>query len=136
VVCATNRTCFHGGHSVSGRRGSAAHHIIIISFSGYPYINLPIADATSPVEKFPLGRIVATPGALAVIPPEELQSALRRHHSGDWGELCEQDRHENERSLRDGGRLMSVYHTKAGVKFYIITESERATTTALLPGEY
>lgn len=98
-------------------------------------MNLPVAESAPP-GKFPLGRIVATSGALAAVPPEEMQSALRRHHSGDWGELCEADRHENERSLSDGCRLMSVYHTKAGVKFYIITEGDRATTTALLPDEY
>ncbi len=92
--------------------------------------------APAPAGKFPLGRIVATPGVLAAVPPDEMQSALRRNHRGDWGELCAADRSENERSLGDGCRLMSVYHTKAGVKFYIITEGDRSTTTALLPDEY
>ena len=96
-----------------------------------------LAGAPAPkLGKFPLGRIVATLGAIAVIPNEELLNALSRHHHGDWGDLCEHDRQENERSLLDGCRLMSVYHSKAGVKFYIITESDRRTTTALLPDEY
>lgn len=98
-------------------------------------MNLPIAESARS-ERFPLGRVVATPGAIAAVPPEEMQSALRRHHAGDWGELCKEDRNENERSLCDGCRLMSVYHTKAGVKFYIITEGDRRATTALLPDEY
>ena len=86
--------------------------------------------------KFPLGRTVTTPGALANVPEEEKQSALHRHHIGDWGELDENDRQENERSLRESGRLFSVFRTKTGMKFYIITEHDRSTTTVLLPDEY
>ena len=93
-------------------------------------------SAEPPPGKFPLGRIVTTPGALAIIPNEEMQSTLRRHHSGDWGELDEHDRQENERALREGSRLFSVYRTEAGVKFYIVTEHDRSVTTVLLPEEY
>jgi len=92
--------------------------------------------AQPPPEKFPLGRIVATPAALAAIPDDEIQAALRRHHAGDWGDIGEHDRQENERSLREGFRRLSVYCTKAGVKFYIITEDDRSHTSILLPDEY
>jgi hypothetical protein len=92
--------------------------------------------ARQPEGKFPLGRVVATPGALSAIPNEEIQTALCRHHSGDWGELDEHDRDENERSLRDGSRLFSQYRTKAGEKFWIITEHDRSATTVLMPNEY
>ena len=37
--------------------------------------------------RFPLGRTVATPGALAL--GIDLASYLRRHHCGDWGDLDE-----------------------------------------------
>ena len=94
-------------------------------------------DAPLPPEgKFPLGCTVTTPGALADVPPEEMQTALYRHHHGDWGDVGEDDRLENERSLREGFRLLSVFHTKAGVKFYVITEHDRSATTVLLPEEY
>ena len=86
--------------------------------------------------KFPLGQIVATQGALAAVASDEMQAALRRHHRGDWGDLCADDQRENERSLREGFRLVSVYRTKAGVKFYVITEHDRSVTTVLLPEEY
>ena len=92
--------------------------------------------AQPPAAKFPLGRTVATPCTLAKVPADEMQSALRRHHIGDWGDLDEHDRQENERSLREGGRLLSVFCTKAGVKFYIITEHDRTVTTVMLPDEY
>lgn len=93
--------------------------------------------ATQPPEgKFPLGRTVTTPGALADVLAEEMQAALFRHHHGDWGDVGEDDWQENERSLREGFRLLSIFHTKAGVKFYIITEHDRSATTVLLPEEY
>jgi hypothetical protein len=46
------------------------------------------------------------------------------------------DRRENEMSLREGFRLFSAYHSNAGVKFYIISEHDRSSTTVLLPEEY
>lgn len=94
------------------------------------------AGAGASPGKFPLGRIVATPGALAAVPNDELLAALTRHHQGDWGDLCDEDWQENERSLRVGDRLHSVFKTKAGVRFYLITERDRSATTALLPDEY
>lgn len=86
--------------------------------------------------KFQLGQVVATQGALADIPQDEIETALRRHHCGDWGKVTEEDQKENEQSLANGFRLFSVYCTKAGVKFYIITEHDRSVTTVLLPSEY
>jgi hypothetical protein len=89
-----------------------------------------------PAEKFSLGRTVATPGVLANVPDDEIQSALSRHHHGDWGEVCKSDWQANEQGLLEGDRLLSVFRSKAGVKFYIITEHDRSATTVLLPDEY
>ena len=86
--------------------------------------------------KFPLGQVLSTPGVLDSVPACETLQALRRHASGDWGEVCEQDAQENELSLRQGFRLFSVYISKDGIKFYIITEADRSVTTFLLPEEY
>jgi hypothetical protein len=53
---------------------------------------------------FPLGSVVATPGALEVLSEagEDLLGYLARHRSGDWGEVDDHDRRENERSLKHG----------------------------------
>lgn len=85
---------------------------------------------------FPLGQIVATPGALAAIPHEEIAAALGRHNRGDWGEVGEADKQENELSLREGFRLLSAYRSAGGVQFWIITAADRSATTVLLPEEY
>jgi hypothetical protein len=55
---------------------------------------------------------------------------------GDWGEVCEEDRQENELALRQGFRLLSVYTTQAGEKLWVISEADRSATTLLLPQEY
>jgi hypothetical protein len=86
--------------------------------------------------KFPLGTLVATPGALESLNSEDVTAAIRRHLLGDWGELDDEDRAENERSLRDGFRLLSAYRDRRGTRFWVITEADRSATTVLLPDEY
>jgi hypothetical protein len=86
--------------------------------------------------KFPLGRVLATPNALESLTSADIHTALARHLSGDWGEVCEEDRKENERSLVHDLRLLSVYRSADGVKFWIITEADRSATTVLLPEDY
>lgn len=85
--------------------------------------------------RFPPGRIVITRGALAALSAEAIHKALRRHLSGDWGEVDEQDARENELSLKQGYRLLSAYH-EGRCRFWIITEADRSATTILLPEEY
>ena len=88
--------------------------------------------------KFPLGQIVATPGALRALgasgnTPQEF---LDRHVSGDWGELDKKDVAENDLSLKEGLRILSAYHLRDGTKIWIITEADRSSTCILLPEEY
>lgn len=92
--------------------------------------------STVNVRKFPYGRMVMTRGAAEEIHEMEMLEAIRRHLSCDWGDVNQDDARMNEIALRDGYRLFSVYHTRAGKKFYIITEADRSATTVLLPEEY
>jgi hypothetical protein len=94
-------------------------------------------------QKFSLGQIVATPGAI-----EALESAgqtakefLARHAQGDWGIVNAEDRQANDASRLDGSRILSAYRLNDGTKIWIITEAaddngNRAATTLLLPEEY
>ena len=88
--------------------------------------------------RFPLGRVVATPGALRALEqagqlPTEF---LDRHVNGDWGDVPEEDKQENEFSVAHGLRILSAYTTSGGEKIWIITEADRSYTTLLLPREY
>ncbi len=88
---------------------------------------------------FSLGQVVATPGALAALEKagQSPQEFLSRHVRGEWGDLCEEDRKENQLSLERGFRLLSSYPTNAGdTKVWVITEADRSVTTILLPEEY
>jgi hypothetical protein len=84
---------------------------------------------------FSLGRIVATPGALAALQDahQAAQEFLSRHARGDWGDLTEEDQKENDFSVFRSLRLLSAYHLSTGVTLWIITEADRSATTLLLP---
>ena len=94
------------------------------------------AGGSSAKPKFSLGSLVATAGVLEAVPQDEIMHALSRHLRGDWGEVDEEDREANEHGLIHALRLLSVYHSKSGTKFWIITEHDRSSTTVLLPTEY
>ena len=85
---------------------------------------------------FPLGRTVITPSAQEALDPNDVGTALRRHAGGDWGEVCTEDKTENELSLQEGFRILSAYSDRNGTKFWIITEADRSVTTILLPEDY
>ncbi len=93
--------------------------------------------------KFPLGQIVATPGAIEALEQsgESLSKFLALHVRGDWGDLSDDDKRLNDEALNDGSRILSAYHTSKGTKIWIITEAtddegNRPATTILLPDEY
>lgn len=85
---------------------------------------------------FPLGQTVVTRHALDVLHPEDMKLCLARHARGDWGDLCDADRHQNELALAQGMRLFSAYNDRSGARFWIITEADRSATTVLLPDDY
>lgn len=87
---------------------------------------------------FPLGQVVATPGALEALEEadDDLHLLLGRHVSGDWGELSRADSSANTLALATGERLLSSYRTSKGVRIWIITEADRSSTCFLLPEEY
>ena len=100
-----------------------------------PHTNTSQEAATA---RFALGRTFITPGAQEAleIAGQTAIEFLRRHMSGDWGELSDEDARENEHSLEQGFRLLSRYETAKGERLWIITEADRSATTILLPIEY
>ena len=100
----------------------------------------PDSNTSQPatVTRFALGQSFVTPGAeeaLQIAGQTEIEF-LRRHMSGDFGELADQDAWGNELSLREGFRVLSAYRTAKGHIIWIITEADRSATTILLPDEY
>jgi hypothetical protein len=95
---------------------------------------------------FPLGRMVATPGAIEALSEiggdwsMDAALYLHRHESGDWGDFDAFDRRQNDdQALKHGDRILSAYDSPARV--WIITEGTddrgaRRSTCILLPEEY
>src|SRR6266446_7273689 len=92
----------------------------------------------APMIRFPLGRVVATPGAFSALEKAEQLPAefLDRHVNGDWGEVPDADKQENEVAIEQGFRILSGYTTSAGDKLWILTEADRSATILMLPEEY
>lgn len=88
--------------------------------------------------RFPLGRIVATPGAIEALAQANVdgRELLFKHHRGEWGDLSEDDKQENDFSVDKYLRLFSCYRINDDEKIWVITEADRSVTTLLLPGEY
>jgi hypothetical protein len=84
---------------------------------------------------FPLGQMVITANASQRLSTEEVMTALRRHASGDWGDLCPEDSLANDEALNLGGRLFSAYGQGEG-RLWVITEADRSVTTLLFPEDY
>jgi len=61
--------------------------------------------------------------------------SLKRHAKGDWGNLCNEDKKENDISRDMHLRLLSSYEHDDR-KIWVITEADRSVTTVLFPSEY
>ena len=93
------------------------------------------------VTGFALGRLLMTRGVNDLVAEttdfaQFVTESLDRHRRGDWGELSDEDKNENELSLKAGYRLLSAYEAEGLPKIWIITEADRSATTILFPEEY
>lgn len=91
--------------------------------------------------RVPLGQLVMTRGVNDRVAESSqfakfVTESLGRYAKGDWGDLCQEDKKENDLSLKKGFRLLSAYERNGLPKIWIITEADRSATTVLFPDEY
>lgn len=89
--------------------------------------------------RFQAGQLVMTAGVNDLVQRGALDPVpyLRRHLAGDWGDLCDDDKRQNDAALKSGeDRRFSSYQLAPDLKLWIITEWDRSVTTLLLPSEY
>lgn len=97
----------------------------------------PKKQQTKPAKiRFQPGTVVATIGATQVANHFQMIEMLRRHLSGDWGDVDSEDAKANEHAVKFGERILSSYRTPSGEKLWLLTEADRSATTILTPGEY
>jgi hypothetical protein len=79
-----------------------------------------------------------TPGVqdLVVNRNLNLMKFLRRHLTGDWGDVPPGNKRANDAALQQKERVLSAYEVMPNVKIWFITEGDRQATTALLQSEY
>lgn len=66
-----------------------------------------------------------------------VKGSIRRHSTGDWGDISDNDKRENDYSIDRSLRIFSAFnHIESGLKIWIITEADRSVTTVLYPDDY
>ena len=100
-------------------------------------ISRALAAPLSAKQLFPLGAVVATPGALDLLDRNGINATtyLIRHQCGDFGSLCPADAQENMFAVNRHLRILSAYDVGTE-RLWLITEADRSATTLLLPSEY
>jgi hypothetical protein len=104
--------------------------------------SVPTSESTDQkltrIPRFELGTCCANAADVEWVEREgiDITDFLRRHHSGDWGDLCDDDKAANENALEQSGRILSQYLLTESRIIYIITEYDRSMTTVLIASEY
>lgn len=106
--------------------------------AGDPYLFVTLTDASKTKRLFDLGHVVMTDGAAAL--GVDFRPYIQRHQTGDWGELDDFDKRQNNRAVKEDLRILSAYNVPVGggesERIWIISEADRSITTILLPQEY
>ena len=87
---------------------------------------------------FDAGEIFVTQGVQEKVDTGYVALFVKRHLSGDFGELDDEDFAVNTLAMRQGGSIHSVYDSPQG-KVWVITSGSKTSqvyTTVLLPEEY
>lgn len=99
------------------------------------------AEAGSPL--FELGAVRATRAALRALAAADRTAVefVARHVCGDFGDLIESDRRDNQQAIAEGSMVFSAYQVTLHVRLYVITEGSlgavrRAFTTVMLATEF
>lgn len=88
---------------------------------------------------FELGKIYMTPGAETTMREHDIdaRTLLRRHVTGDDGNVDDEDKQSNRDALKYGNRVFSAYGRHGDdACLWLITEADRSATTILRPDEY
>lgn len=97
-----------------------------------------IVKIDRPAHRFELGRVWATANASLVLKASDIDCLrlIDRHVTGDWGDVSEEERRENDVAVRFGYCLLSVYRVPCGFRIWVFTEGDRSNTVISLREEH
>ena len=84
---------------------------------------------------FELGQVCATRAVAECFNQNALVELLNRYCSGEWGNLCDEDKQANIDAIEHGERVLARYDVE-DESLYVITEADRSCTTILFTYEY
>lgn len=92
------------------------------------------------MDKFELGQLVVTDGVNAKMKTDQgfdtfVKTSLGRFKRCDWGTLCDEDKAECDKAVKNGDQMIMGAYTRDGEEIWIITEWDRSATTILFPHE-
>lgn len=85
-------------------------------------------NTANPSPRFTLGQILIAPRTQELLETAELRAALCRHARGDWGEAKPEEVADNERNLREGGGVLSIFRDQRDARFCVMTNGSRSAT--------
>ena len=83
----------------------------------------------------PMGIVIVSAEAAAVLHPSDVSEALWRYSQGDWGNLETEMWAMHDEALEAGMELCVCYQDRNKNYFYIATDSDRAETIVYLGEE-
>ncbi len=83
----------------------------------------------------PLGEIYITPAARSSLLACDIETALRQHCRGDWGDVSDCAKVDNEISALSGYRVASAHYSTTNTSFHVITLGDRSKTYVKLATE-
>lgn len=77
------------------------------------------------------GKLLVSHAALDVLRDNSVPviSVVLRHIAGDWGIVSDDDKRQNDVSIANGLRLISIYRLPDQTRIVVITEWDRSKTT-------
>ena len=87
-------------------------------------------------EYLKMGQLVFTAKASKVLKEQDVFNALKQHAQCDWSDVCNDDWREDDKGVKNGDRLISLYQDLNKENFYIITEAGRSVTTIWLEEDF
>ncbi|MDR2022088.1 MAG: hypothetical protein LBQ71_02275 [Hungatella sp.] len=65
----------------------------------------------------------------------DLAQMIERHKNGDWGDISQAEKSNNDAAVKNNGRIVSAF-CYSGELFMIITEADRRLTLVISPDDY